>query len=96
MGLRVTKLQGNGQELLNDLHHLNFSPKSRRVRWVRHVARVEARKRHTRFWWGNLKEREHLDLGLYGRIILEYISREQDERPWTGLIWLRIGTSGGM
>jgi len=92
----VTKLQGNGQELLNDLHHLNFSPKSRRVRWVRHVARVDARKWHTGFWWGNLKEREPLDLGLYGRIILEYISRERNERPWTGLIWLGIGTSGGM
>ena len=28
------------------------------------------RKRHTGFWWGNLKEKEHLDLGLEWRIIL--------------------------
>ena len=27
---------------------------------------------HTSFWWGDLRERGHLeDLGLYGRIILK-------------------------
>jgi hypothetical protein len=45
-------------------------------------------------WWENLKEREHLDdLGVDGRI-LKCISEKQDGKAWTGLIWLRTGTSG--
>jgi hypothetical protein len=32
----------------------------------------ERRKVHTKFWWGNLREREILkDLGVDGRIILK-------------------------
>ena len=31
----------------------------------------------TRFWWGNLKERAHLeDLGVDGRIIVKWIFKE--------------------
>jgi hypothetical protein len=34
---------------------------------------------HTRFWWGTLRERDHLkDLGIGGRIILNWIVRPQD------------------
>jgi hypothetical protein len=54
-GLKMTTLEGNGEELLNDLRLLNSSPviirvlKSGRVRWVGmwHVWRK--RKRHTGF-----------------------------------------------
>jgi hypothetical protein len=31
-----------------------------------------------------------------GRIILKWILNRQDGRAWTGLIWFRIGTSGGL
>jgi hypothetical protein len=32
----------------------------------------ERREIHAGFWWGNLKDRDHLkDLGVCGRIILE-------------------------
>jgi len=51
---------------------------------------------HTRFWWGNLREREHLEgLGVDGRIILKCIFKKWNWGAWTRLIWLRIGTDGG-
>jgi len=50
---------------------------------------------HTSFWWGNLRERDHLEgPGIEGRIILRWIFRKWDVGAWTGLIWLRIGTGG--
>jgi len=51
---------------------------------------------YTGFWWGNLRERDHLgNLGVDGRIILRWIFREWDVVTWTGSSWLRIGTGGG-
>jgi len=36
---------------------------------------------HTGFWWGNLREREHLgDPGVDGRKILRWIFRKLDGR----------------
>jgi len=47
---------------------------------------------YTGFWWGNLRERDHLeDQGLDGRIILRWIFRKWDG-AWTDLFWLRTGT----
>ena len=53
-------------------------------------------KKHThRFRWGSLRERDHVeDLGIDERIISLQILKKYDGRIWTGLIWLRIGTSG--
>jgi hypothetical protein len=51
---------------------------------------------YTGFWWGNLRERDHLeDPGADGRIILRWIFRMWDVGAWTGSICLRIGTDGG-
>jgi hypothetical protein len=51
---------------------------------------------YTGFWWGNLKERDHLDdPGVDCRIILRWIFRKWDGEAWTSLIWLRIWTGGG-
>jgi len=51
---------------------------------------------YTGVWWGNLRERDHLEeTGVDGRIILRCIFRKWDVGAWTRSIWLRIGTSGG-
>jgi hypothetical protein len=36
------------------------------------------------------------DLRVDGKIILEWILGKDHERLWTGFIWLRIETSGGL
>jgi hypothetical protein len=36
------------------------------------------------------------DLGMDGRIILKWILRNMMGNAWTGFIWLRTGTSGGL
>jgi len=51
---------------------------------------------NTGFWWGNPRERDHLeDTGVDGRIILRWILKNWDVEAWAGLIWLKIGTGGG-
>jgi len=49
-----------------------------------------------RFWWGNLREREDLeDSSINGSITLQWIFKKWGGEARTGLIWLRIGKSGG-
>jgi hypothetical protein len=51
---------------------------------------------HTGFYWGALRERNHLaDLGVDGRIILKRIFKRWHREAWTGLIRLKIGAGGG-
>jgi hypothetical protein len=53
------------------------------------------RKVNAGFWWGDLREGDHLgDPDVDGRIILKWIFKKWDG-AWTGLSWLRIGTGGG-
>ena len=50
---------------------------------------------HTWIWWGEVRERDHLqDLSIDGKIMLQGICKTCDREVWTGLIWLRIRTGG--
>jgi hypothetical protein len=50
---------------------------------------------YTGIWWGNLRERDHLEHpGIDEEIILRWIFRKWNGGTWTELIWLRIGTGG--
>jgi hypothetical protein len=52
---------------------------------------------HTKSWSKNLKKRDHWeDLGVDGRITLRWILGKAGGKVWTGCIWLRIETSGGL
>jgi len=62
-----------------------------------HVACMGERKVHTGFWWRNLRERGHLeDPGVDGRTILKWILKKWNGGAGTGVVWLRIGTVGGL
>jgi len=52
---------------------------------------------YAEFLWGNLRERDHLgDPGVDGRIILRWLFGKWVVGTWTGSIWPRIGTCGGI
>ena len=71
--------------------------KSSRIRWAGHVNCNGRGEVHTGFWCRNLRERCHLeDPGVDRRIILSSIFGKWDVGAWTGLIWLMVGTGGGL
>jgi len=44
------------------------------MKWVGHVESRNRGEVHTGFWWGNLKERDHLeDLSIDWSIILKWV-----------------------
>ena len=78
-GPKRDEVIGEWRKLHNEeLYDLCCSPnivrviRSRRMRWAGHVAGMGER-----FWWGNLRERDHLeDPGVDGRIILRWIFKK--------------------
>jgi hypothetical protein len=88
--IKRDKVTGEWRKLRNEeLNDLYFSPnivrviKSRRMRWVGHVARLGRGEVHTGWWLGNLREGDHLeDSILDGMIILRWTFRKWDVGAW--------------
>jgi hypothetical protein len=81
-GRKRDEITGKWKKHDEELHDLHPLPsivlviKSRRMRWVGHVARMGRGEVCIGFWWGNLRERDHLgDPGVNGRIILKPVFR---------------------
>ena len=71
--------------------------KSRMMRWARHVARMGTGETYTGFCWGNLRERDPLERPRCRW--KDNIKMDLQEVGWGAqnrLIWLRIGTGGGL
>jgi len=57
------------------------------MRWVR-ISAYGGKERRTGFWWGNLRERDHLgDPVVDGRIILRKIFQEVG---CEGMVWIDV------
>jgi len=91
---------GEWRKLYNEeLNDLYCSPnivrviKSRRMRWVGHVARMGEGRGVYRVLVGKPEGKRPLGRpGADGRIILRWIFRKWDVEVWTGSSWLRRGT----
>jgi len=102
-GPRRDEVTGEWRRLHNEeLNDLYCSPnivrviKSRRMRWVGHVARMGEERGVYRVLVGNRCEGDQWgDLSVDGWIILGWNSRRWVVGMWTGLGWPRIETDGG-
>jgi hypothetical protein len=77
-------------EELNDLYlstNIIRVIKSRRMRWVGHVARMGEKRGAYRIWWGDLREGDHLgDPDVDGRMVLKRIFNKWDG----GMNWIEL------
>jgi len=102
-GPKRDEVTGEWKKLHNEeLNYLYSSPnivlviKSRRMRWVGHVARAGRREVYTGFCWGNMREKGHLeDPGVDETILLRWIFMMWNVGALTGSNWLRTGTNVG-
>jgi hypothetical protein len=62
---------------------------------VRKVEFVDGRMSHIMLR-GGLCDLIILNLGMDWRIMFKMIIKKQDGMAWTGFIWFRIGTGGGL
>jgi hypothetical protein len=98
------KVAGGWRKLHNqELHNLHSSPriirmiKSRRMRWAGHVARIGEKRNVYRILVVKLEGKKPL-----GRPRTRWVDNvkinlmDRMRVVWTGLIWLRIETSGGL
>jgi hypothetical protein len=103
-GPKRGEVTGAGRKLHNEeLHNLHSSQskirmiKSRRMIWAGNVARMREKRNACRILVGKVEERRPLGRPRQGGwIILKWILERKYRVVSTGLIWLRIGTSGGL
>jgi hypothetical protein len=82
-----------------DLHNFCSTPntnmviKLRRNRWAWNVVRMGYEKCIQNF---SRKREEPLGRVFDGKMILECILNKEGKKVWTGCIWFRIGTNGGL
>ena len=92
LGLRKQEVTEDRKKLHDEALHDMCSPTNiiwairSRMTWVGHVARMgDSKEANKVFWWGNPRERDHLeDPGVDGRII-KWIFK-WDGEAWTGSI----------
>ena len=87
-------------EELNDLYsqpNIFRVIKSKRTRCDGVFSTYEASYRCVQVLMVESEGRDHLgDPGVDGRIILRWLSKKWEKGPRTGLLWLRVGTGGGI
>jgi hypothetical protein len=65
------------------------------MRWAGHVARVEEGEECTRFWWGDLRESDHLeDVGVDGNMKIHVQPLGWRDKDW--MLWLMTRAGGGL
>ena len=70
--------------------------KSRRIRWVGHVARMVDMRCAYKILVGRPEGKWPLGRPRRRREkILKYILKKQGQEAWSGLMWVRLGTGGG-
>jgi len=65
------------------------------MRWEGHVVRMGGEERCIQGFGGETEERRE-DSGVDRRVILKWKFKKSGAESRTGLIWLRIGTGGGL
>jgi hypothetical protein len=100
-GPKRDEVTGKWRKLHNkELRDLYSSPsiirilKSRRMRWVGHVARMGEMRNTYRLLVGKPEGKRPLGRPRHRWVILGCILERWDRVMWTGLVWLRIGTGG--
>jgi hypothetical protein len=103
LGPKRDDVTGEWRKLHNkELHDLYSSPsiirmiKSKRMRWAGNLASMVTKRKHIGIWWrSEIEKIQQEDLDVGEKIILKWILERWCVMVSTGLMWYRVGTSGG-